>query len=114
MSHATGTRLADADYDLAMNFPVMDIMTFFSRWNVSSYDYNFARQVHIKCFLPNQMEEGSRAKESVESVLSRFNSTGGNDTIESPDEGGAQTMGRGLATWVLVAWTLGVGCAFAM
>lgn len=86
----------------------MDIMTFFGTANSGSTFRADSYRVQISCLVPGLVTEGSREKESVDTVLARYNSTGGDETA------GAQALGRGLAMWMVVAWALGLGFAFAV
>lgn len=85
----------------------MDIMTFFPTIPYGRTLRGDANRVQIACLVPGQVTEGSRAKASVQDVLDRFNSTGGNQTA------GAAGLG-GVNVWKLVAWVVGVGFVFAV
>lgn len=94
------------DYDLGTNFPLMDIMTFFGTMPPGSIYSMRMNRVQIACLVPGQVTEGSREKASVESVLDRYNSTGGGD-----ESAAAMVFGRSMEMWTLVAWVLVVGVA---
>ncbi|KAF2999376.1 hypothetical protein E8E13_006421 [Curvularia kusanoi] len=108
LSSSTALLGPTQDYDLGVNFPIMDIMTFFGTADYGRVQSTQAHRVQIACLVPGQVTEGSREKASVDSVLARYNSTGGNQTA------GAQALGRGMATWMMVAWTFVVGVAFVV
>lgn len=115
LNNTYGTRLQDTwDYDVAMNFPVVDIMTFFS-W--LQYDHNYGRSawsIHVKavCLRPGEVREGSRTPRSAKEVLDDAfgvendqNDDGGDD--DEDDESGAGEVfglqGRLAWTWT---WTV--------
>lgn len=96
------TFAAVQDYDIGTNFPLMDIMTFFPTVQPGRVSRGDMQRVQIACLVPGQITEGSRERASVQSVLGRYNSTGGNQTA------GAKGLGR-VEVWKLVAWVIGVG-----
>lgn len=103
------------DYDLATNFPLMDIMTFFPTEPMGRTYGTHMHRVQIVCLVPGQVAEGSRQKAKVEDVLGRYNSTGGNQTVQGwKAHGGTSIFGRNVGTWALVAWVVGVGFASAV
>jgi hypothetical protein len=93
------------DYDVATNFPIMDIMTFFPTVPFGRIQSMEANRVHIACLVP-EVAEGSRARASVQDTLDRFNSTGGNETT-----GAASSVGAYM--WKVVACVIGVMGVFA-
>jgi hypothetical protein len=100
------TRYASSqDYDVATRFPIMDIMTFFPTVPFGRIQSIEANRVHIACLVP-EVAEGSRARASVQDTLSRFNSTGGNETT------GTASSVR-VDMWKATAWVIGVMCVFA-
>ena len=107
-SHEFGTHAAVQDYDVGTNFPLMDIMTFFSTSTPGRVFREDMQRVQIVCLVPGQVAEGSREKASVQSVLGRYNSTGGNQMS------GAQAQGGGVDVWRLLAWVLGLGLVFVV
>ncbi|KAJ8118273.1 hypothetical protein OPT61_g712 [Boeremia exigua] len=122
-SSSFGTYATDGDYDVDTNFPLMDIMTFSPRVSSGRIQDGSMHRVQISCLVPGAVTEGSREKESVESVLETFNATNddqaGNNQTGDGDTGddksaGATTFGRGVETWTLLVWALSVGCAFAV
>lgn len=106
-SSSFGTFATIQDYDLGTNFPIMDIMTFFPTIPYGRRTRADANRVQIACLVPGQVTEGSREKASVQDVLDRYNSTGGNQTA------GAASLG-GVDVWKLMAWVVGVGFVFAI
>ncbi|KAF3042197.1 hypothetical protein E8E12_009271 [Didymella heteroderae] len=93
------------DYDVATNFPIMDIMTFFPTVPFGRTLRMDANRVQIVCLVP-EVAEDSRAKASVQDTLDRFNSTGGNETT------GAASL-IGVDTWKVIAWVIGLASVFA-
>ncbi|KAJ4987480.1 hypothetical protein SVAN01_07080 [Stagonosporopsis vannaccii] len=117
-SRSFGTLASQQDYDLGTNFPLMDIMTFFGAMPPGRIYSPRMAKVQIACLVPGQVAEGSREKASVESVLERYNSTGGNQTAEdwkADDESTAvRVFGRGVEWWTLVAGILVVAVTSAV
>jgi hypothetical protein len=106
-SRSFSTFAAVQDYDIGTNFPLMDIMTFFPTVRPGRVFRGGMQRVQIACLVPGQVTEASREKASVQGVLDRYNSTGGNQTA------GAKGLG-GVEVWKLVAWVVGVGFVCAV
>lgn len=107
LSSSFGNFVAVQDYDLATNFPIMDIMTFFPTIPIGRVFRGDANRVQISCLVPGQVTEGSRAKASVQDVLSRYTSTAGNQTA------GAAGL-SGVDMWKMIVWVVGVVFVFAV
>ncbi|KAF2630241.1 hypothetical protein BU25DRAFT_446510 [Macroventuria anomochaeta] len=106
-SREFGTFASVQNYDFGTNFPLMDIMTFFPTIEQGRTFREDMPRVQIACLVPGQVTEGGREKASVQSVLERYNSMGGNRT------GGAQAI-DGLSTWRLFAWVVCMSLVFAV
>ncbi|RYN84597.1 hypothetical protein AA0117_g811 [Alternaria alternata] len=104
LSSSWGNRIYQTiDYDVALNFPIVDIMTFYP--TVSSTRGGSSRETHAKvvCLKPENIQEGSRAPRSVKEVLDEY--YGPHD-----DESGAErVLGRGGEAVLALASSIGVG-----
>ncbi|KAG9192055.1 hypothetical protein G6011_10789 [Alternaria panax] len=77
------------DYDVALNFPIVDIMAFYP--TVPTTGGTNSREVHVKvvCLKPENVQEGSRTPRTVKQVLDD------NYGLQDDESSAERAFGRG-------------------
>jgi hypothetical protein len=95
-------------YDLAVRFPVVDVITFFPNRSSGSQDYldNWKDDVRVEmvCMRPSEIVDGSRTPPTGSEILS-------NTSIKFPGTSRANTVTYGVLGWmsavvmgIMVVW----------
>ncbi|KAI4655618.1 hypothetical protein J4E93_000332 [Alternaria ventricosa] len=90
LSSGWGNRLAlHTDYDVALNFPIVDILNFYPTTPVTNHFSTRSTPAKVVCLKPGNVQDGSRAPRSVKEVLDeKYGSQDGEDSQD--DESSAE------------------------
>jgi hypothetical protein len=93
------------DYDIALNFPVVDILSFFPIVNRSEYQIPSSRatDARLMCLRPEGAAQGSRQARTAREVLDGMGKGGGGEDGGSGDgeSGAARLGGKGVVGLVV-------------
>jgi hypothetical protein len=94
LSSSWGTRVPNyTDYDMALNFPVVDVLTFYPIAPIPQSFSAYTAQARVVCLKPENVQDGSRAPRSAKEMLDDLYGSQDDDDDEEEESSAKRAFG---------------------